>query len=537
MAIQQSLTLLGFCVLFFTCEPKEEPETKRRPNILFILADDLGYHDLSCTGSHFYETPNIDRIAERGMQFTQGYAACQVCSPSRASIMTGKFPARHGITDWIGAKTGTDWRDFNRHNKLLPAQYVHQLPTEYTTLPEAFQEAGYTTFFSGKWHIGDEGSYPEDHGFDINRGGWEKGSPMGGFFAPHNNPKLADKKAGESLTLRLAEETVDFLEAHKDSSFFAFLSFYAVHAPLETTQEKWKKYRQRAYEQGMADSGFVMERRLPIRTVQDNPVYAGLVSTMDDAVGNVLHALEELGLSDNTIIVFTSDNGGVASGDAYATTNLPLRGGKGYQWEGGIREPYFIAAPWINTAGKKSAVPVSGVDLYPTLLDLAGLELKPNEHTDGVSLLPLMQGDSITERPLYWHYPHYGNQGGDPSSIIRLGDWKLIHYWEDGQRELYNLRDDPQEAANIIEQEPTVAQQLGQQLEQFLRETQANTPEPDLEYNEQLAQARQANIVNELLPRLEQQRTNILQEDWQPNPDWWGSQVDSLTQNSAAVLD
>ncbi len=537
MSLQPILIILAIGVLSIGCQPTEEPEETRRPNVLFILADDLGYHDLSCTGSEFYETPNIDRIANRGVRFTQGYAACQVCSPSRASIMTGKFPARHGITDWIGAKTGTDWRDHNRQSKLLPAEYVHQLPAEYTTLPEAFKEAGYTTFFSGKWHIGNEGSYPEDHGFDINKGGWEKGSPAGGFFAPHNNPKLVDQKPGESLTLRLAEETVDFLTTHKDSSFFAFLSFYAVHAPLETTQEKWATYREKAETQGIVDNGFVMERRLPIRTVQDNPVYAGLVSTMDDAVGRVLNTLEELGLDDNTIIVFTSDNGGVASGDAYATTNLPLRGGKGYQWEGGIREPYFIAAPGINPTSKEVAVPVSGVDFYPTLLDLVGLKLKPNEHTDGVSLLSLMQGDTIAERALYWHYPHYGNQGGDPSSIIRLGDWKLIHYWEDGQRELYNLKDDPAETTNIIEQELEEAQRLGQQLEQFLAETKANTPQPDPEYNKQLAQEKQNRIVNELLPRLEQQRTDFLKEGWQPNADWWGSQVDSVTQNNAALLE
>lgn len=214
-----------------------------------------------------------------------------------------------------------------------------------------------------------------------------------------------------------------------------------------------------------------------------------------------------------------------------------MRGGKGYQWEGGIREPYFIAVPWIGTVDKESDVPVSGVDFYPTLLDLAGLELKPNEHTDGISLLPLMQGDSVTERPLYWHYPHYGNQGGDPSSIIRSGDWKLIHYWEDSTRELYNLKDDPREAANVIEQETEVAERLGQQLDQFLLETQANTPQPDPGFNQQLAEERQQRIENENLPRLEQQRTDFLQDDWQPNEDWWGSQVDSTSRESAALLD
>nr|WKN37523.1 sulfatase [Tunicatimonas sp. TK19036] len=522
--LKHNLLFLLIAVCIFSCQPAEEPEEAQRPNVLFILADDLGYHDLSSTGSSYYETPNIDRVAQEGMQFTQGYAACQVCSPSRASIMCGKFPARHGITDWIGAKAGTDWRDHNRHNELLPAEYNHHLSKDYITLPEAFKEAGYTTFFAGKWHLGSQGSYPEDHGFDINKGGHERGSPPGGFFSPFENPKLEDHEPGENLSLRLAKETVDFIKTHQDSAFFAYLSFYAVHAPIQTTEEKWAKYRQKAESQGIADAGFMMESRLPIRITQDNPVYGGLVETMDDAVGMVLNTLDELGLADNTIIVFTSDNGGVASGDAFATSNLPLRGGKGYQWEGGIREPYFIKAPWLNISGKTSDVPVSGVDFYPTLLDLAGLELKPAEHTDGVSLLPLIQGESIAERPLYWHYPHYGNQGGDPSSIIREGDWKLIHYWEDGHRELYNLATDPKEAANVIEQEPEIAARLGQQLEQFLQETQANTPEPDSQYDEQLAQQRHEQIVNEMLPRLEQQRLDFLKEGWQPNDDWWGSQ-------------
>lgn len=476
-------------------------------------------------GSEYYETPNIDKIAQGGMTFTHGYAACQVCSPSRAAIMTGKVPARLGITDWIGARTGTEWRKANRHNILLPPENNDHLPFEDTSLAEAMKANGYKTFFAGKWHIGSEGSYPEDHGFDINKGGWEKGSPIGGFYSPWTNPRLENGKDGESLTLRLANETVKFLEANKDTSFFAFLSFYAVHGPIQTTQEKWAKYRQKAEDQGIADSGFIMEHFLPIRQVQDNPVYAGLVETMDDAVGIVLDALAEMGLDENTIIVFTSDNGGVASGDAYSTANLPFRGGKGYQWEGGIREPYFIRVPWLNHQAAKTDVPASGIDFYPTLLDLVGADLMPAQHQDGVSLLPVLEGGTIAQRPLFWHYPHYGNQGGEPSSIIIEGDWKLIHYWEDGRRELYNLAEDIGEVSDIAAAHAEKVETLGQQLDAWLAETGARIPEHDPEYDEAKAKEWYERSVNERWPRLEQQRKNYLLPDYDPGNDWWGSKV------------
>ena len=305
--------------------------------------------------------------------------------------MSGRFPARHGITDWIGARTGEEWRKAGRFNKLLPPAYVHHLPHEYITLPEALKEAGYKTFFAGKWHLGEEGSWPEDHGFDINIGGYEAGSPSGGYFSPWSNPNLENREAGENLSMRLANETVQFIRENKDTAFFAYLSFYAVHGPIQTTQEKWAKYRQKAEDMGIAESGFEMGHFLPIRQVQDNPIYGGLVESMDDAVGIVLNALKELGLEDNTIVVFTSDNGGVAAGDNNSTSNLPLRAGKGYQFEGGIREPYFIKVPWME-GGRKSNVPVTGTDFYPTLLELAGIDLKPEEHLDGVSLVPLLTG-------------------------------------------------------------------------------------------------------------------------------------------------
>jgi arylsulfatase A-like enzyme len=509
--------------IFSSCTNKSEK--KKKPNILFILADDFGYHDLSITGSKYYETPNIDQIAKEGMIFTDGYANCQVCSPSRASIMSGKFPARHGITDWIGAPTGEQWRHTGRSNKLLPPEYVHALPKEYITLPEAMKEVGYKTFFAGKWHLGRKGSWPTDHGFDINKGGWHAGSPNGGYFAPWKNPNLKNNINGENLSMRLAKETVNFLKENKDTTFFAYLAFYAVHGPIQTTKEKWAKYRQKAEDLGIAETGFKMGHFLPIRQVQDNPIYAGLVETMDDAVGEVLKALDELGLAENTIVIFTSDNGGVAAGDAFATSNLPLRGGKGYQFEGGIREPYFIKVPSMNLAGKKCDAPVTGADFYPTILDLIGAELKPKEHTDGVSLLPLLKGEEIAERPLIWHYPHYGNQGGEPSSIIRLGNWKLIHYYEDGHEELYNLKTDIEEQNNVAEQNADLATKLSTKLFVMLENMGARFPEKDPKYSAEKEKTHLQKVIDKRWPRLEKQRLNFLSKSFDPKNNWWGSYV------------
>ncbi len=517
------LKLLPFLLFIITaCDSKKTLEKK--PNILFILADDFGYHDLNVTGSNYYETPNMDRIATEGTIFTNGYATCQVCSPSRASIMSGRFPARHGITDWIGAPEGEAWRKAGRFNQLLPPEYVHALPHEYTTLPEAMKEAGYKTFFTGKWHLGTEGSWPEDHGFDINKGGWDVGSPRGGYFAPWENPNLESGPDGENLSMRLAKETVDFIRENRDTSFFAYLSFYAVHGPIQTTMEKWAKYRQKAEDLGIAESGFEMGHFLPIRQVQDNPVYAGLVEAMDDAVGEVLKALDELSLAENTIVVFTSDNGGVAAGDAFATSNLPLRAGKGYQFEGGIREPYFMKVPGIK-GGQKCHVPVTGTDFYPTLLELAGAPLKPEEHLDGVSLVPLLQGKSIAERPLIWHYPHYGNQGGEPSGVIRLGDWKLIHYYEDGREELYNLMTDLEENTNVAENNPERVQLLSEKLFLMLREMDARFPVRDPEYSAEKEQEHLEQVIKHRWPSLEKQRMEFLSKDFDPGNMWWGSMV------------
>lgn len=517
--------LLLSCVLTLitSCQ---SPEEVQKPNILIIYVDDLGISDLGYTGSTFYESPNIDRLASKGTIFTQGYANSRVCSPSRASILTGKFTARHGITDWIGAKTGTDWRSLNRHDKMLPADYVMALNLGDTTLAEVLKSNGYNTFYSGKWHLGDEGSFPEDHGFDINIAGIDKGSPPGGYFSPFKNPKLEDKEPGENLTIRLAQETVNFITTEKDKPFFAFLSFYAVHGPIQTTQDKWNKYREKAENMGIQDSGFVMEKKLPIRQVQDNPIYAGLVETMDDAVGIVLEALETSGLDKNTIVIFTSDNGGVSSGDNFSTSNLPFKGGKGYHWEGGIREPFIVYVPWLNSNPKTIDTPVTAADLYPTILDFAKIQLMPNQHQDGMSLKLMMEGNSnLPERPLYWHYPHYGNQGGDPSSVIRLGDWKLIHLYETDENLLFNLKTDPFESQDVAQTNPELTLQLEQQLLNWLQSVNAKFPIPDPDFNIEERIKHDNTVATKRKQQLEQQRKNMLKKDFKPNEDWWGSQV------------
>ena len=520
------------CAIFLiNCRGKEDKSTENpsKPNFIFILADDLGYHDLSVMGSKYYETPNIDRIANEGMTFTEGYATCQVCSPSRASIMLGTFPARHGITDWIGAKTGENWRKAGRFNQLLPPEYIHKLPANETTLPEAMREGGYKTFFAGKWHLGDSTSWPEAHGFDINIGGWDVGSPHGGYFAPWRNPKLESGPDGENLSMRLAKETVKFIHDNNPKvtgqPFFAYLAFYAVHGPIQTTQQKWAKYRKKAEDAGIAETGFEMGHFLPIRQVQDNPVYAGLVEAMDDAVGELLKGVDELGLSDNTVIVFTSDNGGVAAGDAFATSNLPLRAGKGYQFEGGIREPYFIKIPGVTQGGSKNSTPATGADFYPTILELAGLDLKPEQHIDGLSLVPVIKGGSMDERPLVWHYPHYGNQGGEPSSIIREGKWKLIHYYEDGREELYDLKKDLEENYDISGENAELVNSMSKKLFSMLEEMGARYPTKDPDYSPEKENQHLNNVINNRWPQLEKQRMNFLSPDFDPKNNWWGSQV------------
>ena len=495
----------------------------RKHNIVFILADDLGWRDLSNEGSTFYESPHIDRIAGEGMKFTRGYATCQVCSPSRASILTGKYPTKHGITTYIGDRSGTAWRSTGRHDSHLPSAYEHNLRAGEITLAEVLRDAGYKTFFAGKWHLGSKGSWPTDHGFEINKGGWDGGSPRGGYFPPWDNLNLESGPAGESLPIRLGRETAAFIDANRDQPFFAYLSFYSVHSPIQTSPVLWKKYRDKAADVGLVEERFIFDRRLAVRQVQDCPIYAGMIESMDDAVGIVLKKLDELNLAENTIVCFTSDNGGVSSGDAYSTSNLPLRGGKGRQWEGGIREPYYIKAPGITHAGTTSAVPVSGIDWYPTLLELAGVPAPDEQDIDGVSLLPLLKGGWIVDRPLIWHYPHYGNQGGEPSSIITENDWKLIHYHEDGRDELYQLATDPSEQTDLAPLKPDRVKALRAKLDAWLKETGARFPTKDTQFDAAQREARWESLKTQGQARLEKLHASYLKATYTPNSHWWGS--------------
>lgn len=513
-----SLGVAAFCQTTFAKNPT---------NVLFILADDLGWNDISCMGSEYHETPNIDDIARDGVKFTNGYAACQVSSPSRASLMTGKYTTRHGVTDWIGEASGEEWRAMNRNTKLLPADYSWEVSKDEITLPEYLRERGYVTFMAGKWHLGEEGSWPEDHGFDINKGGWSSGSPKGGYFSPWINPKLENKTKGEDLSLRLAQETNDFITAQvrdkKSKPFFAYLSFYAVHGPIETTEEKWRYFRDKAEAMGIADEGFAVDRTLPVRQHQDNPVYAGLLQQMDDAIGEVINNLKELGIYDDTLIIFTSDNGGVTSGDAYSTSLLPLRGGKGRQFEGGIRVPVLVKAPNNINSGKECDTPVIGIDFYPTILDYAELPANKKQGVDGVSIAPLVDGKDIAPRSLFWHYPHYGNQGGEPSSVIRKGDWKLIHYYEDGRDELYNLAMDISEYETLNHLNPEKVAELRAELDEWLEDTRAEIPTADTQYSPQKEHATKLNWKTKTKATQEKLREAMLRDEWQPNATWWGS--------------
>jgi len=503
--------------------------SSKAPNVLLIVVDDLGYHDLSHTGSNYYETPNIDKLAKNSMEFTQAYSSSPVCSPARASIMTGQFPSRHGITDWIGAFTGEAWRKQGRQNKMLPAANKKGLSTNHISLAKALKQNGYSTFIAGKWHLGGEGSTPEEHGFDINVGAWDVGSPRGGYYDPYENPKLGNRKIGESLTMRLADETVHFFKKHtsenSEKPFFAFLSFYAVHSPLQTTNEKWKKYRNKADSIGIAETGFKMGAYLPVRQHQDHPIYGGLVETMDEALAYVLNGLKEQHLEENTIIIFTSDNGGVSSGDHFSTSNLPLRGGKGSTFEGGIRVPFFVYVPGLTKAGSTSNTPISMVDIYPSLLELSGNELLPEQHKDGESFVALLHGKPIPERALIWHYPHYSNQDGRPSSAIRLGEWKLIYDYETQKKELYHLKNDGAEFHNVASTFPEKADELYAQLMNHLTDTGALFPQIDPQYNhekelEYLEKVRTKRVMN-----LEAERLRFLSPDFNPGNKWWESDI------------
>ncbi|QTN33148.1 sulfatase [Akkermansiaceae bacterium] len=467
-------------------------------NVVFFLVDDLGVTDVNLDGSDpFYETPNLAKFAKTAVNFANGYASCPVCSPTRSAIMTGRNPARTSNTNYFGAPNEfldaipQDYdpvRDFKQANRkfgargkypLWPAPYLGRLPDGTVTLAQALKGHGYATFFAGKWHLGHEGNYPQDHGFDINIGGAEGGGPYGGkkYFSPYGNPQIKDGPPGEHLTGRLGRETADFIRANKEKPFLAYLSFYAVHTPLMAPEALVKKYRAKREALGLGDE-FSPEPPRQNRTVHSHAVYAAMIETMDSAVGEVLDTLEAEGLAENTLVVFTSDNGGLSTSEGSPTTNLPYRAGKGWLYEGGIRVPVLVRNPATGHGGKTSSEPVYSTDYYPTILAATGLPALPEQHLDGTSFLPFLETPDAapTGRPMIWHYPHWGNQGGSPGTAIRQGKWKLIRWLWPERTELFDLTADPGEKTDLAAKEPETVAKLSARIDSFLAETKAHCP-------------------------------------------------------------
>lgn len=451
------------------------------PNILFILVDDLGYHDLGYTGSLFYETPNIDKLASEGMDFTNAYAASPICSPSRAAIMTGKYPARLNLTDYIPGN-----RHYGPHSdqKLASNPFNLFLDPKETTIAEALRSAGYSTFFAGKWHLGEKDKdHPENHGFDVNVGGNHTGHPSGGYFSPYDNPQLPDGPVGEYLTDRLTDETIAFISKERTQPFFAFLSYYTVHLPLEGKPEKVKKYEEKRLQMQFDGDGFDQVNQTYIKNHQDNAEYAAMVESLDENVGRLMGFLSQTGLDRNTLVIFTSDNGGMATSNLAAqipTSNAPLRRGKGYLHEGGIRVPLIFRWPGTIKAGSTSEVPVIGTDFYPTFLAMSGLKPLPEQHRDGFSLKPLLNGKSMDKRTLFWYYPHYsGGLGGRPSAAIRDGDYKFIYSFETNSVELFNVKRDREEVSDLSLKLPKKKNQLNQKLQNWIGEMDVKLPYPN----------------------------------------------------------
>ena len=486
-----------------------------KPNIVFFLVDDLGWNDLKCYGSPFYDTPNVDRLAREGVHFTDAYATCHVCSPSRASILTGKYPARLQLTDWLPGR-----REFP-FQKLSNAAIKQALPLEEITLAETLKENGYRTGHFGKWHLGEEPYGPLAQGFDVRvPTDWNKGWPRSGYHSPFNMTGLEDED-GAYLTDVLTDEALKFIESSEEQPFFLYLSHFAVHDPIQGPSDLVEKYETKrsrlpadpepfilegnpdaelAFERSHLDQFMLQEpyksqyRVLPDQTVkikqrQDNPQFAAMVESMDESLGRVMAKLEELGLTDDTILFFTSDNGGMAAANfgrpnrvvspdrldgAYATSNHPLRGAKGWLYEGGIRVPLIIKWPGhVPFTEYKCHEPVIGVDFYPTILDMLDLSKNGNHFLDGISLVPYLAGKTTVDRDaLYWHFPHYSNHGmQSPGGAIRKGAFKLLEYFENGSVQLFDLHNDPGEQNDLATQRPDVVKRLLSQLRDWRNET------------------------------------------------------------------
>ncbi|MCK4872929.1 MAG: sulfatase [Phycisphaerales bacterium] len=439
----------------------------QRPNFVFILIDDLGWNDPAFMGSDFHQTPHIDRLARDGVVFTSAYANAPNCAPSRACILSGQYPPRHGVYTVGSSARGSAFR-----RKLIPIENTAALAPDHVTLAEVLHAAGYATGHVGKWHLGDDETGPKPQGFDVNVAGNHAGHPKS-YFSPYQNKDLADGPQGEYLTDRLTDEALRFIEANRSRPFFLYLSHYAVHTPIQAKSDVVAKYKR------IQDAN----RATGTNTRHQHARYAAMIESVDDSIGRVLRQLDELQLADNTVVIFFSDNGGHGG----VTNQRPLRGAKGMLYEGGVREPMIIRWPRMTQSGRRCDVPVIGIDLFPTLLEIAGVAKPPEKLLDGVSLVPLMRGKaSLPHRALFWHFPCY-LQGDHPDShdrgwrttpcgAVREGDWKLIEYFEGGELELYNLANDIGERNNLAAKRPEKARELHALLRNWRRQVQAPVP-------------------------------------------------------------
>jgi len=443
---------------------------RRRPNIVFIFIDDMGWRDVGFMGSEYYETPNIDRLASQGMVFTNAYSNAPNCAPARACLLSGQYSPRHGVYTVASSSRGK-----SKLRKLIPIENTTELDSNIVTIAEAIKPAGYVSASIGKWHLGDDPEFgPIAQGFDVNVGGYSAGHPQKGYFVPYKNPELPDGPQGEYLTDRLTDEALNFIETNKGQPFFLYLPHYAVHTPLQAKEKLIEKYKKKPGSNG-----------------QNNPKYAAMIESTDQGVGRIMNKLDELGLTEDTIIFFFSDNGGVRT----ITSNEPLRGGKGMLYEGGIREPMAVRWPGVVEPGTTSDTPVIGVDLFPTILEMAGVPIPKDKLLDGVSILPLLRGQGNLQREaIFWHFPAYlqGKAEGArdpyfrtrPAGAVRAGDFKLIEYFEDGVLELYNLADDISEQNNLADVMPKKAAELHQLMLAWRQEVNAPVPtELNPEYN------------------------------------------------------
>lgn len=471
----RSLIAFAYCSLLAAATAQQSAP----PNIIFMLIDDMGWTDLGCYGSKFYETPNIDRLAKDGMRFTNAYSACTVCSPTRAAVLTGKSPARLHVTDWIAGHE-------RPYARLKIPEWTKQLPLEEETLAERLKTRGYVTASIGKWHLGGAEFYPEEQGFDVNIGGSDRGQPPS-YFSPYGIDTLKDGPKDEFLTDRLTNEAIGFIEQQRGKPFFIYLPHFAVHTPIMGKPEVVEKYQKKRGTGGQA-----------------NLVYAALVESVDDSVGRLRAVLEKEGLWENTIFVFTSDNGGLsqlvnAKGWSRGPTdNSPSRLGKGSAYDGGVHIPLIVTWPGKINPGSECDQPVISYDHVPTLLEATGTKLKEGQVVDGTSMIPLLTETGTFERDaIYWHYPHYHPGSATPYSAIQEGDWKLIEFLETGKVELYNHRRDPGEMQDVADLDGDIAIRLTEKLHAWKKEVGAQEPEMNPDFDPERAWNGAAKKVKE----------------------------------------